>query len=67
VYSWEKEKEKKKMWVPASLFFAFLFSFSVCFVCFGLPPFSITAVQGTNKTANVFFIYYTVLLCAVCL
>jgi len=43
--------------LPPSSVFVFGFWF---FVSFAFPFFSITALQGTNKTANVFFTYTVV-------
>lgn len=53
--------KKYNMWVATILgfwfwFFCFGFVFLV-FVSFAFPFFSIIALQGTNKTANVFFTY----------
>lgn len=45
------------MWVATILGFWFWFWF---FVSFAFPFFSIIALQGTNKTANVFFTYTVV-------
>lgn len=45
------------MWVATILGFWFWFLGFFCFVSFAFPFFSIIALQGTNKTANVFFTY----------
>lgn len=53
--------KKYNMWVatiPGFWFWFFCFGFVfLVFVSFAFPFFSIIALQGTNKTANVFFTY----------